>query len=561
MKYKIFAILLLIVTTHLKGQTSAMNIHNNIMANYLQFSGKNKQAYELYKKMFSTQAPIYAYKGYIHLLFDTSNFLHIAQLIPQLDKVFEHDPSIQLIFAQSLEKSGQIEDADTRYIQLNNRFKNNQEIAFNAANSYLRRKEPENAIHVIDGLLNTSARKSNNFIFHFMKAQIYIQTNKKKEALASVQKSLDMQPRFDKAWLLFALLHEQEGQLNDAIKGYTNFLETSGTGHNKEIEQHLLQLIFKQKIQQQSFKGNPTLKQSLDKAILLFEKKEYQKALDEINNCIKNEPKSTQKKLLKIEILSAMGDENKAAKCLEKWILEEPRNNMWYKVLHLLTQANLPSNQAISVLKKVEKADSKNMLPSLYLADLYTRTHNIPKAISYLTKALKMTTNKSLYEKILFQLGFVSYEASRFNTFKHVIQYATKQHVEYPPLLNLIAYYYTMHEKNYHKAQMLADTALKRDPFNPHYLDTQAMIHLKQGNVNEAIILLEKIAEKIPDDYTILMHLAHAYHQGNFNKQAVQTLELAHQRAKKHKEINESETLLSQWKQSKNPHHYIASAL
>src|SRR2546430_2720766 len=84
--------------------------------------------------------------------------------------------------------------ADDRFIRLNDKHKTNPELAFNAANSYLRRKEPENALKVINNYLNNSPRKPTNFLFHFMIAQIQLQLNNKEEALKSVQKSLEMHP-------------------------------------------------------------------------------------------------------------------------------------------------------------------------------------------------------------------------------------------------------------------------------------------------------------------------------------------------------------------------------
>lgn len=529
------------------------------MANYLQFGGRSKQAYELYKSMLGSQAPVYVYKGYIHLLFDTANYAHVAQLIPQLDPVFQNDPAIQLIFAQVLEKTGKIDQADERYITLNNRFKNNQEIAFNAANSYLRRKEPENALIVIDGLLNCSARKANNFIFHFMKAQIYIQLNKKQDALKSVQKSLDMHPRFDKGWLLLALLHEQENQLNEAIKGYTNFLEVAD-GNNKEVEQHLLQLIFKQNIQKNPSTKTTINKACLDKALRFFEQKQYQKALDNLDECIKQNPKNTQNKLFKIEILSAMNLKSRAADQLETWIDEEPKNTLWYKVVHLLTQAGLETKKAIDIFESTAKKHPQRVLPCLYLADLYQRIANDKLALKNHHKALALTKNVQLQEKILFQIGFIHYQSKQFKQFKNIIKQAQKRAVSYAPLLNLIAYYYATQENKCDKAQILIARALESDAHNPHFLDTQATIYLKQNENSKALEILEKIAQIVPSDYTIAMHLAQAMHQTGKVERAIEILEAAQAHAKTPHDTQESKLLISQWK-TKNQSNIIASVL
>lgn len=559
MKKRFLTLLLNIMHIPLHASLDTMNIHNNIMANYLQFGGKSKQAYELYKSMLNAQAPIYVYKGYIHLLFDTANYAHIIQLVPQLDPVFEHDPAIQLIFAQAFEKIGNIPQADERYIKLNDRFKHNQEVAFNAANSYLRRREPENALLVIDGLLNSSPRRANNFIFYFMKAQIYIQLNKKQEALAAVHKSLEMHPRFDKGWLLLALLHEQEGQLNDAIKGYTHFLETT-EGNNKDIEQHVLQLVFKQTIKKNPNKKTNFNKQCMDNALRLFEKKEYKKALEMIDQCIGQNPKNVQNKVLKIEILTAMNRTVHAADQVKQWILDEPDNHLWYKALHLLTRTHLDIEHAIYLLHDVQRANPNNLLVALYLADLNTRIDNKKEALLCHKKALKLTKNKALKEKIMFQMAFIHFESNHYKAFKKIIKQARVLKSEYAPLLNIIAYYYTQQEQNLAVAQKLVTQALAQDAENPHYLDTQAMIYLQSNKGEQAVEILEKIAQIIPSDYTILLHLAQAQHHTGKIGQAIKTLGVAHSHAKRSHDICQSTILLDQWK-TKEQSNIIASAL
>ena len=176
-------------------------------------------------------------------------------------------------------------ESDDRYLKLANQFKTDQTIAFQAANIYMRRKEPENAIATIDSLLNNSPRKPNNFIFHFLKSQIYVQLNNKEKALESIKACLAMQPRFDKGWLLLALLEEQAGRLGEAIKGYTTFLETT-TGGNHDIERHLLQLVFKQKLLQNNTKTAMLSESCFAKAMRLFENKEYANALAQIDTCL-----------------------------------------------------------------------------------------------------------------------------------------------------------------------------------------------------------------------------------------------------------------------------------
>ena len=550
----------IVIHSLIAGNTTTHNLHNYFMANYDQFKGNMQRSYERYKSLISDSAPIYSYKGYVHLLFDTGNYAHIEQLIPQLDRLFEKDQTIQFIFAQTLEKLGKFDQADDRYIKLNDQFKNNQEIAFNTVNSYLRRKEPENAIKVIDSLLNTSGNKPNNFIFYFLKAQINMQLNNKEEALKNVQKSLDMHPRFEKGWLLYALLHEQAGELANAIKGYTNFLENTG-GNNQEVEQHLLQLVFKLKIQQRNLNQSITInKQCFEQALNFFEKKKYKEALTQIDACLKEKPDSDQSKLLKIQILSALKQHDTLIDLLSAWIIEKPEQTIWYKTVHLLTQDTLTFDNALNILKNVESKHPKNILPQLYIADLAARFNKNDIAQRYLEKSLNLTTTQSLQSKILYQLGLINFEEKNHESFKKVIAKAHEINSNFGPLLNIIAYYYATDGNNLKEAESFAQKALKQNPEDSHYLDTQALILMKQQKYTEALVLLEKVAQKIPSDYTVLVHLAQSQYENGQQQKALTTLEQAKRNALTKEHNLECTQLLSQWK-SKKTSQSIASVL
>ena len=50
----------------------------------------------------------------------------------------------------------------------------------------------------------------------------------KHHALVSVKKSLELQPRFDRGWLLYSLIEEQLGNTKEALRGYATYLNLSG---------------------------------------------------------------------------------------------------------------------------------------------------------------------------------------------------------------------------------------------------------------------------------------------------------------------------------------------
>ncbi len=527
------------------------NLHHYIMANYEQFGGNVNKANELYQDLLETNAPLFAYKGRIHLLFDTGNYAPILTAIPKLDAAFAKDPEIQLIFAQVMDRAGNKNEADERFTKLNDQFKTNPEIAFNAANSYLRRKEPENAIKVIDNLLNNSPRKPNNFIFYFMKSQIYLQLNNKQKALESIQLCLELHKKFDKGWLLCALLNEQMGQLKDAIRGYANYLELAG-GTNKDIESHLLQLVFKQKILEQNQSNMLVMNNKcFEQALVLFEKKQYDSALQKIDQCIAEKPENDEAKLLKVQIIGSLNQPQKAADLIKTWICKTPNQDIWYKTLHLLTKNNLKVEYALSILKEVEQQSPESILPVLYGADLMMRTNNNQGALHYHKKALKMAKDDSLKAKIIYQIGRINYEMRNFAELADVVAQALTLKAEFPPLSNLVAYYYSTHDIKLDLAQQYVSKALKIDKSNPHFLDTQALIYLKQKKYDEALNILQNIAQKVPSDYTILVHLAQVHNEKGQKQQALLTLRQAQSHASCPHDKKECKQLVDQWQTTK----------
>ncbi len=282
------------------------DLHCSWWADYNQFGKSPQVAFQWYKKFLEDQQrPGYMYKGLLHLLQQTNNNNQIILLMPSIEPSFAHDTETQLLFAQALQQAGHQHAADQKFIQLLDKAKDNQQVAFQAAQVFLRRKEPENALQTVKDYLSSVPGNPSNFIFHFLEAQIYLWTNKRQEALRSIEKSLDLQPRFDKGWLMYALLHEQDNKLKKAIQGYTTFLELSDAP-SPQIQEHLLRLAFKQKLleaQEQQLKVDTSC---FDQALAFFKKHKYKEALQAIDKCLIQQPKNSAARVLKMPTLNAM---------------------------------------------------------------------------------------------------------------------------------------------------------------------------------------------------------------------------------------------------------------
>ena len=273
---------------------------------------------------------------------------------------------------------------------------------------YTEQKELSNALQIIDKLLNNVSSQSNFFIFHFMKAQLYVQLNQLDKALDSVKKSLDMHNAFDQGWLMRATIEEALGQVNNAIAGYTNFLKLTQQP-NQQVAQHLMQLSLKQKTLQSQVYSEEANQPSLEKATLLYHQKQYEQAFDMIEKYLIHDSHNLQARLMKIQLLSDMQQFNRAITQLHAWIYENPNQELWFETLHVLAQKGAESAHVIKTLEALHTKYPQNKWGLLYLTDLYLRT-NKTKAINLLEKAIRHIGDKDLLTKIFFQLGLLYFE-------------------------------------------------------------------------------------------------------------------------------------------------------
>ncbi len=505
---KKYLLLCIIGITYNAISSGPENLHHYLWANYNHFAGNVSHAQNWYEKLFSTNNSIYTYKGYLNFLADTKQFKQIVDLIPDVQKKFSNDADIQLLFAYALEKTDHVEQADNHIITLSQTFKTHPDISLRAAQTYTKRKEPENALLTIDAFLNNTPRRANNFVFYFLKTQIYMQMSQFNQALENVQKCLEMHPHFDKGWLLCASLYEKEGKIKEALAGYANFLELSGG--NKEIEKHLFNLMLKYKSMDDNNRILLSHNITIDNALILFKQHRYPQALAHINSCIQQQPTNNECKLLKIQILSAMKDFKQAAQAITTWIVADLNNDLWPKTLNLLAHNGMPHTQIIETFNDIIKTSPDNLWCNLYCADICLRNTQHDRATQCLTNALSCTMTDTLRAKTLYQLAMLSYEKNDHHAMHTHLEAAYALNPHNAHINNALAYYWATKGKDTVKAHTFMDKALAVNNTNPYFLDTQAVILYKEKKYDQAQYILEKLTHH--NNGTMLLHLAKVHY-------------------------------------------------
>lgn len=485
--------------------STGTHIHNYFLAQYKQLEGALPQANSYYEKILThTDAPIQAYKGYAQFLALSNQHNKIIDLMPMLDKSFADDPIVQMVIIEALNNTNKQTQAADKLIQLFHHHPTQPEVAFHTAQAYMARHEPENAISVIDKFLDNAIQKPNFFMFYFLKFQIYLQLNKIQEALQSIKMSLKMHSNFGQGWFWYAKIKEQLGDIQEAVKGYTKYLDL--VGHDVAVQTRLIQLLMKQKTLEEKGSIIKTPRSCLQKTLELFQQKQPQKALEELEQCLKKNPKDSDARLLKIQLLSQVGQVPQAVSCLTGWMLDEPDQELWFKTLHLMCKQTVKLKTGIQALHAVEKKYPHHIMPHLYLADLYLLNKQTPQALAYLKKIATESHDTLLQTKSYYQMGCIYYNQHHYESCKTVLTKGISLNSQFAPQYNLLAYYFAGKGRDLLHAQELISHALKLDSANPHYIDTQAYIYYKQQDYEKAYKLIESIAGNISDDPCIAKH-------------------------------------------------------
>lgn len=147
------------------------------------------------------------------------------------------------------------------------------------------------------------------------------------------------------------------------------------------------------------------------------------------------------------------------------------------------------------------------------------------EAISNYSEAIKRDIE---YADAWSELGSLFMKNNEFSKGDSCYGQALSIEPDNPLFNNNFAYALSERSSELYKAQELAKKAISLDPENGSYLDTYGWILFKQGNINKAIIILEKAVQRTSEQSAIILyHLSEAYKQANEDEKAQITLKKA----------------------------------
>lgn len=492
---------------------SSKQYHQYLVATYEQSTGDVKNALKSYKQILKSKPSPHAYNGFLTLLFDVGQAKMIIETYEaheqQLRKTFADNVDIQLILAQSYLAIKQDGKAEKIFMHLATNYPDNEQVAYFTVTSYIKNRQLDRADNFIKKCLKNPALKQKHFLFYFLQSKILVEQNNFAGALKVIEKSLELFPKFDRAWLFKAVLLEQMGKINDAISGYKHFLNLVGSDIN--VEKQLVQLLF---AQQRFSEASEYLKKAhanspdyyFDLALIEFKAHKLKSALELTEKALKLAPTFSKARLLKVEILLETKQITTLLAYMQNWVsstLDDP------SVLHtllLLRKAHVPTATILKTLHQIEKQQPHvNILSAI--ADLYVETNNNKQALAYYEKIAAAAKDPELKSKALFQIGYIHFVTNQPDKLEKALKQATETSKAYPSACNLLAYHYARSNKNLPQALALVERALQSAPECYYFLDTKAVILLKQGRRNDAIALFKQALELSPGDMVIKNHL------------------------------------------------------
>lgn len=477
-------------------------LHSSLWAHFLYQSGKTQQAAVWYKKVVANATSLYSYQGLIHFLFSQKQFDAILSLIPTVDALFAKNTDIQKIFALSLYFSNKQDEALTRLIALNKQAPQDSDIAFITSQLLMQANQTQQALSVIDIALQTLVRRPTDFMLYYVKAQILITLSQFPQALEATKQCISLQSRFDKGWLLLAMLQEQMGNIEHAINGYTAYLDITSE-QSSDIKKHLAQLLQKNNLQNK----NSLQLSRYEKAVSLQKKSDFFNAEQLLTATQKTSPLSDNESLLLIDVLIAQKKYESAIAIISHHITTGKQSSFWPSILHLLLYSHAPITQLYQAFTTLEKQLPNHEWLSIYAADLALRQHLLDQALLHVQNGIKSTKEPTVKAKLLFQQAMILFEQRNFSSITDHLEHAIALIPNYTPALNLLAYYYAGKGKNIDRAWEYFNK-ITDDAHNPLIIDTKAYMLYKQGNIQQAHDLLKPIVDAGNSDATILIRYA-----------------------------------------------------
>ena len=377
----------------------------------------------------------------------------------------------------------------------------------------------ENALDEALSLLNRLEKeKPETARIHFLKGVCFMGLGKTREAIASLSKSLDFNPRDPKAREYLAGLYYKDNAFDLARHQALEILKVMPdnypateilancdmqAGQGDKALEGFMKLI---KISPENPRGY-----HLTGLYYSYEKK-YDEAASYLTQALAMDNTRMETLGLLVQNAIKQNKNDHAHSLIRKQMeLSSQSPRILATLYNLEADVFLASNDKEMALKAYEtslKNDSDYLKPYFSMARIYIKTNSIKKAIEQYTAVV----NKNPDIIVPHMLLGILYDADgRFQLAEASYRKALEINPRYAPAANNLAYLLVLRTNDFDQALQWARVAREALPEDPAVMDTLGLVYFKKGLLDSAIGEFRDSLKRHPDNPTVLFHLGEAY--------------------------------------------------
>lgn len=422
----------------------------------------------------------------------------------------ETHPEIGLLYAESLIKTGREKEACSFLSKIVAKNPFLDEAVYLLVVVLSEQKRADEGLAVLEKFLSRENLYARHALFYFLQAKLFVDKNDLAKAHESLQRSVEVNPAFEKGWLLSAVLYQQENKNDEAIACYKKCMEL--VVDNVALYQQYLSLLFKQERFQEAYeelqkRPAETDEYYCNKALLEWK---LDKANDSLKNCncaLQKNNSCTKAKILKIELLAQLKQYSELMQFMRSWLLQEKDNPLAHLTFMGLAKKGVSLSLLSSILKKIGEQNLSTLTLGA-LADLFLEQNDFNNAEQCYQKLLSMTHDALLKSKLYFLAAYCNFKSGNLGKVEEPLKQSLITGEVFHPAYNLLAYYYATKGANLSYALELVEAALKKEENNSDFLDTKGYILVRMGNHKAAMASFDKALRKTPNNKIILEHLS-----------------------------------------------------
>lgn len=374
--------------------------------------------------------------------------------------------------------------------------------------------------------LGKNPGNANAHVAWYYLGRVRLEENRDKNASkaeSAFEQSISAKPSYAEATLALGALYERSDRREKAIRLYQAFQEKYGP--SASIAEDLSRLYIEKKDYQRAFDQLAVIESSdptdvgvkAKMAFILIEQQKYHEAITRLEDILVIEPASDKIRFYLGAVYEELNDFKSAVVHFQK----VPVGSSYYSeaVVHAAYLFKRLDNypKAIEVIQAGIKAkDDHAPFYALY-ASLLDDQKEYKKAVTMLQDATKKLPEQA---QLYFFLGNmqdrIGDREGTISSMKRVLD-LDHDHVQ---ALNFLAYIYADSGRDLDSAEKMARRALDIQPDDGYILDTLGWVLFKRGQYSESVRTLEAAYKKQPNEAVIAEHLGDAYYQNHMPEKA-----------------------------------------